>query len=214
MHVIDLNAGIKKMVGQVLGHALGERGHQHALLTRHALANLVLKIVNLPTNRTHIDLGVEQASRTNNLLNVVLANPQLIVARRGRNVDELGNPRLKLIETKRAVIECRRQTKTMLHQRHLTRAIAFVHAADLRHRYMALVDDTEHVLRKVIDQGKRRLARFSTVQMTRVVLDAVTKTHGLEHLEIIVGALLQTLRLEQLISRLELGHTLLALYAD
>ena len=102
----------------------------------------------------------------------------------------------------------------MLHQSHLTRAVTFVHAADLRHRYMALVDDAEHVLRKVIDQGKRRLARFSTVQMTRVVLDTVTKTHGLEHLEIIVGALLQTLCLEQLISRLELGHTLLALFAD
>ena len=151
MHVIDLNAGIKQMVGQVLGHALGERGHQHALLARHALANLVLKIVNLPTNRTNVDLGVEQTGRTNNLLNVVLANPQLIVARRGRNVDELGNPRLKLIKTKRAVIECRRQTKTMLHQRHLTRAVAFVHAADLRHRHMTLVDDAEHILGKVID---------------------------------------------------------------
>ena len=102
----------------------------------------------------------------------------------------------------------------MLHQRHLTRTVAFVHAADLRHRYMALVDDAEHVLRKVIDQGKRRLARFSTVQMARVVLDTVAKTHGLEHLEIIVGALLQTLRLEQLISRFELGHTLLALFTD
>ena len=44
--------------------------------------------------------------------------------------------------------------------------------------------------------------------------DAVTKTHGLEHLEIIVSALLQTLCLEQLISRLELGHTLLALFTD
>ena len=214
MHVIDLNAGIKQMVGQVLGHALGERGHQHALLAGNALANLVLKIVNLSTNRTHIDLGVEQTGRTNNLLNVVLANPQLIVARRSRDVDELGNPRLKLIETKRAVIECRRQTKTVLHQRHLTRAVTFVHAADLRHRHMALIDDAEHVLRKVIDQGKRWLARFSTVQMTRVVLDAVAKAHRLEHLEIIVGALLQTLCLEQLISRLELGHTLLALFTD
>ena len=50
--------------------------------------------------------------------------------------------------------------------------------------------------------------------MTRVVLDTVTKTHGLEHLEIIVGALLQTLCLEQLVGRLELGHTLLALFTD
>ena len=151
MHVIDLNAGIKQMVGQVLGHALGERGHQHALLAGNALANLVLKIVNLPTNRTHIDLGVEQTGWTNNLLNVVLAHPQLVVARCGRNIDKLGYPCLKLIETKRAVIECRRKAKTMLHQRHLTRAVTFVHAANLRHRHMALIDDAEHILGKVID---------------------------------------------------------------
>ena len=166
MHVVDLNAGIKQVVGQVLGHALGQRGHQHALFAGNALANLVLKIVNLPTNRTHIDLGVEQTGRTNDLLNVILAHSQLIVTRRGRNIDKLGDPCLKLIETKRAVIERRGQAKTMLHQRHLTRAVTFVHAANLRHRHMALIDDAEHVLRKVIDQGKRRLTRLATVQMT------------------------------------------------
>ena len=178
------------MVGQVLGHALGQRRHQHALFARHALANLVLKIVNLAANWAHVNLGVEQASRTNNLLNVVLAHAQLVVARRGRNVDELGDPRLKLIETKRAVIERRGQTKTMLNQRHLTRTVAFVHTADLRHRHMALVDDAEHVLGKVIDQGKRRLSWLAPVQVTRVVLDAVAKAHGLKHLEIVIGALL------------------------
>ena len=151
MHVINLNARIKQMVGQVLGHALGQRGHQHALLAGNALANLVLKIVNLPTNRTNVDLGIEQTGRTNNLLNVVLANPQLVIARRGRNIDKLGYPCLKLIETKRAVIERRGQAKTVFHQRHLTRAITFVHAANLRHRHMALIDDTEHILGKVID---------------------------------------------------------------
>ena len=50
--------------------------------------------------------------------------------------------------------------------------------------------------------------------MTRVVLDAVAKAHGLEHLEIIIGTLLQALGLKQLVSRLELGHALLALFTD
>ena len=79
---------------------------------------------------------------------------------------------------------------------------------------MALVDDAEHVLGKVIDQSKRRLARFAPVQVTRVVLNAVAKAHGLEHLEIIIGALLQTLGFKQLVGRLELGHALLALFTD
>ena len=151
MHVIDLNARVEQMVGQVLGHALGQRGHQHALLAGNALANLVLKIVNLAANWTHVNLGGEQASRTNNLLHIVLAHPQLVVARRGRNIDKLGYPCLKLIETKRAVIERRGQAKTVFHQRHLTRAVTFVHAANLRHRHMALIDDAEHILGKVID---------------------------------------------------------------
>ena len=50
--------------------------------------------------------------------------------------------------------------------------------------------------------------------MARVVLDAVTKTHGLEHLKIVIGALLQALRLEQLVGRLEFCHALLTLFAN
>ena len=151
MHVIDLNARIKQMVGQVLGHALGQRGHQHALLAGNALANLVLKIVNLASDRTHIDLGIEQTGRTDDLLCHTAGMLTLVFARRGRNIDKLGYPCLKLIETKRAVIERRGQAKTVFHQRHLTRAVTFVHAANLRHRHMALIDDAEHILGKVID---------------------------------------------------------------
>ena len=76
---------------------------------------------------------------------------------------------------------------------------------------MALVDDAEHVLREVVDKREGRLAGFAAVEMARVVLDAVAEAHGLEHLEVVVGALLQALRLEQLVSRLELCHALLAL---
>ena len=143
-----------------------------------------------------------------------MAHPQLVVARRGRNIDKLGDPCLKLIETKRAVIERRGQAKTVFHQRDLARAVALVHAADLRHRDVGLVDDAEEVLREVVDEGVGRLARRAAVQMPRVVLDAVAKAHRLEHLKIIIGTLLQTLRLEQLVGRLELRHALLAFFAD
>ena len=102
----------------------------------------------------------------------------------------------------------------MLNKRNFARTVTFVHAANLRHRHMALVDDAEHVLGKVVDQGKRRLARLTSIQMTRVVLDAVAKAHRLEHFEIIIGTLLQALCLEQLVGRLELRHTLFAFFAD
>ena len=102
----------------------------------------------------------------------------------------------------------------MLHERHLTRAVALVHAADLRHRHVGLVDDAEHVLGKVVDERERRLAGLAAVQMARVVLDAVAEAHGLEHLEVVAGTLLQALSLEQLVGRLELGHAVLQFLLD
>ena len=89
-----------------------------------------------------------------------------------------------------------------------------MHAADLRHRHVALVDDAEHVLGEVVNQGVRRLARRAPVEVARVVLDAVAEPHGLEHLEVIGGALREALGLEELIGRLELGHAALELLAD
>ena len=78
----------------------------------------------------------------------------------------------------------------MLNKRNFARSVAFVHAANLWHRHVALVYDAEHVLGEVVNQGKRRFARLTPVQMTRVVLDAVAKAHRLEHLEVIIGPLL------------------------
>ena len=54
----------------------------------------------------------------------------------------------------------------MLDKRHLTRAVSLVHAAYLRHRDMALVDDAQHVLGEIIYKRKRGLARFATIQMS------------------------------------------------
>ena len=214
MHIVDLHARIKQIVRQVLRHALGERGHKHALVARRALANLIQQVVDLAAHRSHVDLGVEQARGTNNLLHVVLRHAKLVVARRRRYVDELRNARLELIEAQRTVIESRGQTKAVLHQRHLARTVAFMHAADLRHRDMALIDNAKHVLGKVIDKRKRRLSGAAPIEVTRIVLDTRAKTHRLEQLKVVIGSLLQALRLEQLVLGLELGHALLALLLD
>ena len=214
MHIVDLHARIKQIVRQVLRHALGERGHKHALVTRRALANLIQQVVNLAAHGSHVDLGVEQARRTNDLLHVVLRHAKLVITGRCRNIDKLRDTRLELIETQGSVVERRGQTKAVLHQRHLAGAVALVHAANLRHRDMALVDNAKHVLGEVIDKRKRRFSGAAPIEVTRIVLDARAKTHRLEQLKVVIGSLLQALRLEQLVLGLELGHALLALLLD
>ena len=83
-----------------------------------------------------------------------------------------------------------------------------MHAADLRHRDVGLVDDAKEVLREVVDEGVGRLARRAAVQMPRVVLDAGAKSHGLQHLQVVVHAHLQALGLQELPLFLELHEAL------
>ncbi len=169
MHVIDANTVIKQMVGQILRHTLCQRGDQHALMTCHSFTNfidqvidlpthrLIDQVIDLPTHRAHVDLGVEQARRANDLLHVVLAHSQLIVARCGAHIDELRNARHKFVIAQGAIVERRGQAEPVLDKRHLTRAVSLVHAADLRHRDMALVDERRGQAEPVLD--KRHLTR-------------------------------------------------------
>src|SRR5436309_2867607 len=79
----------------------------------------------------------------------------------------------------------------------MARAIAVVHAEDLRYRDVALVDDDQRVLRQIVDQGRRRFPRPMPGQVARVVLDAVTEAELAEHLDVEEGPLLQPLRLQE-----------------
>jgi hypothetical protein len=69
----------------------------------------------------------------------------LVVARRRGDVDELRDALLELVEAERSVVECGGKAEAVLDERDLARAVALVHAADLRHRDVGLVDDAEHV---------------------------------------------------------------------
>ena len=83
----------------------------------------------------------------------------------------------------------------MVDECHLAGPVAFVHATDLRHGHVRLVDDADHVLGEVVDQGIGRLAGLATVHVTGIVLDARTVAHVLEHLKVIGGPLGQALGL-------------------
>ena len=202
------------MVGQVLGHLLRERRDEHALVARRPLLRLVDDVVDLAGARAHDDLRIQKARRTDDLIHLRLAHALLVIARRGRHVDELRDALLELVEAQGAVVQAAGQAKAVLGEGDLAGAVALVHAADLRHRDVGLVDDAEEVLREVVDEGVGRLARRTAVQMARVVLDAGAKSHGLQHLQVVVHAHLQTLSLKKLPLFLELLQALAQLVLD
>ncbi len=62
---------------------------------------------------------------------------------------------------------------------------------------MALINEEKEIIRKVIQQGGRRIARLPVINMKRIILNPIAKPDLLHHLQIIVGAHLQPLNLQQ-----------------
>ena len=102
----------------------------------------------------------------------------------------------------------------MLHQHGLAAAVALVHAVQLRHGHVRLVDEHQEVLGKEVEQRVRRLARLAARQDAGVVLDAVAVAQLAQHLHVVLGALAQTEGLQLLALRLQLGHPRLELGGD
>jgi len=111
---------------------------------RDALADLLEQVVDLVARRPDDDLGIREPRRADQLLDD--ASPRLAKLpfswRRG-DVDRLVHARHELVEVERPVVERRRQPEPELDQRLLPRAVAAVHATDLRYRDVALVDHEE-----------------------------------------------------------------------
>src|SRR5581483_10262351 len=135
----------------------------------------------------------------------------LHLPRTGRGADErrLRPERLPLLELQRTVVDRRGQAEAEFGQYALAVEVAAEHAADLRHRDVALVDDQQRIGGEVFEQRRRRLARLAAGQVARIVLDAGARARRLQHLDVEVGALLQSLRLEQAAGAVELGQALL-----
>ena len=85
---------------------------------------------------------------------------RLIAVRRRRDKEHPVHALLELREVQGTVVHGARQAEAVLNKRRLSRKVAVKHAADLWNRDMALVDNREKVLREIVNQGKRGLARL------------------------------------------------------
>ncbi len=200
VQIHHLNPQRAVIIRQLLGHTLGEGRDQDACLPLDALANFIQQIVHLPGRRAHIDHRIHQTGGPNNLLHDnAAAHLQFIVRRRGRDIEDLVHPVAKLVKIERPVIHGRGQPEAVIHQVLLARAVAVIHAVELRHCNMALVDEQQVVGRKIIQQRRRRLPGLAAIQMARVILNAGAHPGGEQHFEIIPRALLQALRFKEFI---------------
>ena len=189
-----------QVFGQIFRHALGEGRHQHALVDSRTGADLREQIVNLRRHRSHLDDRIKQTGRTHNLIHYVAARFfELVVARRGRNVDGLRCQRLELFKFHWAVVQRGRQAEAILHQRLFTRPVTAIHAADLRNGYVGFIHHQQAIRRQVVKQGWRRLARPAPGEVTGVVFDAGAVAQLVHHLQIKLGALAQALLFQQFI---------------
>ena len=102
----------------------------------------------------------------------------------------------------------------MLDEHVLAAAVALELAVQLGHRDVALVDHHQEVVGEVVEQRERGLAEVAPVDVHRVVLDAVAVADLAHHLEVVLGAHPQPLRLEQLAFLLEPRQALLELGFD
>ncbi len=206
VQVADLDAELLVVLRQVLRHPLGERRHQHALAVSGAVANLREQVVHLAAHRAYFDDRVEETGRPDDLLDDDAARlTQLVRAGRGRDEQPLADPLLPLLEVQRPVVQRRRQAEPVRDQDFLARAVAVIHAADLRNGLVALVDDGQRVAGQIVEERRRRIARCAAGQVARVVLDAVAVANLLDHLQIEHRPLVQAVRLEHLPFALELS---------
>ena len=196
VEVLDLDPELAQVVGQVLGHLLGQGRDQGPLAALDPAPDLLEEVVDLALGRADRDARVDDAGRPDELLDDPLALLQLVRARRGAHVDGLVDGRLELLERERPVVERRRQPEPEVDQDLLAGPVVLVHADDLRDRHVALVDDEQPVRREVVEQRPWSRPGGAPGEVAAVVLDARAVAELAHHLEVEGRPLAQPGRLE------------------
>ncbi len=214
VQVLHPDAGVGQVVGQVLGHLLGQRRHQDAPARLHRARDAGEQIVHLALGGHDGHLGVDQPGGADHLLDHLGRVLELEGARRRRHEDALGHPLDELVEAQRPVVLGRGQAEAVLDQHVLAGAVAGVLPVQLRDGDVALVDHAQVVLGEEVQQRERRLPRCPPVEVAAVVLHARAHAGLGQHLEVVLGADAQALRLEELAFPLELPEPLPQLHLD
>ena len=99
MQIAHFDVHFAQIGGQALGHLFGQRRDQHAIAFARGLDDLGVEIVHLSGGGANVDFGIEQAGRTDDLLDDLPRVFQLVGRGRRADADELTDALLKFLET-------------------------------------------------------------------------------------------------------------------
>ena len=151
MQVLHLDPELAQVVGEVFGHALGERRDDRPLAAIDPDLDLLEQVVDLALGRADADRRVDDAGRADELLGDAFCLLQLVRPRRRRHVDHLADGLLELLERQRPVVERGRQPEPEVDQDLLSRPVVLVHADRLGNGHVRFVDDEQPVCREVVE---------------------------------------------------------------
>jgi len=198
VHVFGFDAVLFEIIGQILGHLDGQGRDQCTLTAVDAQTNFTKQVFDLPLDWAHHNNGIQQACGADDLLSHATGMFPLIIAWRGGNENFLVDFLLKFLEFQRAVVKRRRQAEPVFHQRFFAAVVTAEHTADLRQHDVAFIHHQQEIVREIIQQRGGRGTWFASGQYGRVILNALAHTDFLQHFHVVVGTLLDALRLEQL----------------
>ena len=142
MQIAAPNANLREILGQILGHALRQCGHQNAFVFPGADANFFQQIVHLALDGTNFDLWVHQAGRADHLFDDYATGLGKFVrtGRRG-DIDDLIDAVLEFFKGQWTIVESRGHAKAVVHKGLLASAVAIEHSAHLAYRLVRFVNE-------------------------------------------------------------------------
>ena len=181
-----------QVFGQILGHALGEGGRQHAHPFGPQCGSS--NTIDLRIHGSDFHLWIKQACWPDDLLGkyaaCLLQFPGLW---RRRDKHRLGTHRVPFLEFKRPIIHTRRQAKSMLSEGKFTAVVASIHPADLWDRHVAFIGKDNRIVWNEFEQSRGWFTRCAPSQVSGIVFDSVADAGCFQHFDVKVRALLQSL---------------------
>jgi hypothetical protein len=172
VHVAHADALFVQVFGQVLGHALGQRGDQRAVALLRDFAHSSSRSSTwVSTGRISTCGSIRPVGRMTCSAKTPPAC-SISQARRGGDEDRLRAHRVPFLERSGRLSMQDGRRKPYSASVALRPEVAAIHAADLRHGDMAFVGEDDGVVGDVFEQGRRRLAGRAAGEVARIVLDA------------------------------------------
>ena len=104
MQIFDFDAFVEQVIGQVLCHLLGECRDQRTLVLGYAILDFGEQVVDLPFDRSDLNLRIQQAGGTDDLFDHAVGEPELVITRGRRQIDGLSDSLKEFVPFERTVV--------------------------------------------------------------------------------------------------------------